>query len=148
MAKIQILGDAVVLTSEITLEDLRTIAKYRPEALTLKGGEDGKTPVFAIGVDGVESFTKFGVTFKSASRDDKKYAQLTQIICDRKIENLTEVIADHYGAGLAKLNELEATLPAVLDEVRAEREAIMQSISIVTCDAEPCDCGACDEVTE
>lgn len=50
MAKIVIAGDAVVVTSAIKLEDLRNIKKYRPAALILKGGEDGKEPIFAVDV--------------------------------------------------------------------------------------------------
>ena len=50
MSKAIIAGEAVVVTSSMKLEDLETIAKYRPEALTLKGGEDGKEPIFAISI--------------------------------------------------------------------------------------------------
>ena len=42
MAKITIAGDAVVVTSALKLEDIKTIEKYRRNALVLKGGEDGK----------------------------------------------------------------------------------------------------------
>lgn len=49
MAKIVIAGDAIVVTSAMKLEDIKTIEKYRPNALTLMGGEDGKEPIFAIG---------------------------------------------------------------------------------------------------
>ena len=48
MAKIVIAGDAVIVTSTMKLEDIKTIAKYRPKALTLMGGEDGKEPIFAV----------------------------------------------------------------------------------------------------
>ena len=41
MAKIVIAGDAVVVTSAMKLEDIKTIEKYRPKELVLKGGEDG-----------------------------------------------------------------------------------------------------------
>ena len=49
MAKIVIAGDAIVVTSAMKLEDIKTIEKYRPNALTLMGSEDGKEPIFAIG---------------------------------------------------------------------------------------------------
>ena len=41
MAKITIAGDAAVVTSAMKLEDIKTIEKYRPKELVLKGGEDG-----------------------------------------------------------------------------------------------------------
>ena len=49
MAKIVIAGDAVVVTSAMKLEDIKTIEKYRPKELVLKGGEDGKEPIFGVG---------------------------------------------------------------------------------------------------
>ena len=48
MAKVVIAGDAVVITSSMKLEDLLTIAKYRPDALVLKGGEDNKEVIFRV----------------------------------------------------------------------------------------------------
>ena len=48
MAKVIIAGDAVVVKSAIKYEDLKAVKKYRPEALTLKGGEDGKEPIFSV----------------------------------------------------------------------------------------------------
>ena len=47
MAKITIAGDAAVVTSAMKLEDIKTIEKYRPKELVLKGGEDGKEPIFS-----------------------------------------------------------------------------------------------------
>ena len=38
MAKIVIAGDAVVVKSELKLEDIKTIEKYNAKALTLTGG--------------------------------------------------------------------------------------------------------------
>ena len=48
MAKITIAGDAAVVTSAMKLEDIKTIEKYRPKELVLKGGEDGKEPIFCL----------------------------------------------------------------------------------------------------
>ena len=49
MAKIVIAGDAVVVKSELKLEDIKTIEKYNTKALTLMGGDEGKEPIFALG---------------------------------------------------------------------------------------------------
>ena len=51
MAKIMVAGDAVVVTSDMKLEDIKLVKKYRPEALTLFEGEgEEKEPVFKIGI--------------------------------------------------------------------------------------------------
>ena len=58
MAKISIVGNAAVFTSEMTLEGLTIIQKYRPGALKLMGGENNKETLFTIMVGG----TIVGVT--------------------------------------------------------------------------------------
>ena len=49
MAKVKTMGQAIVVVSEVKLDDIKKIEKYRPEALVLKGGEDGKEEIFRIG---------------------------------------------------------------------------------------------------
>lgn len=130
MAKIVVAGDAVVITSDMKLEDIKTIKKYRPEALVLKGGEDGKEPIFRLGVcNGAGSITKYGAEFGAETHDEDKKAMMT-LILDTDKENVKEVVADTVGAYVMTLNKLEATLPAVLDDIKAEKERIMNNITI------------------
>lgn len=130
MAKIVIAGDAVVVTSELKLEDIKTIKKYRPEALVLKGGEDGKEPIFRLGVtDEAGSITKYGAEFGSETHDDEKKAVMT-LFCSCSNGDIKEAVADTIGAYVMTLNKLEATLPAVLTEIAAEKEQIMNNISV------------------
>lgn len=128
MAKIVIAGQAIVVTSEMALEDLKTIKKYRPDALILKGGEDGKEPVFAIGIGDGEIST-FGASFCEATRDDAKKATLTMVTAYDG-EDIAEYVSDKIGAALMNLNKLEATLPAVLEEIAAEKATIKRNIIV------------------
>ena len=78
MAKIVIAGDAVVVTSAMKLEDIKTIEKYRPKELVLKGGEDGKEPIFGVGTThGAGNINAVGASFGSETRDDDKLACIT-----------------------------------------------------------------------
>ena len=78
MAKITIAGDAAVVTSAMKLEDIKTIEKYRPKELVLKGGEDGKEPIFAVGTtNGAGNINAFGASFGDETRDDEKLACIT-----------------------------------------------------------------------
>lgn len=130
MAKITIAGDAVVVTSEMTLEDIKTVKKYRPDALILKGGEDGKEPIFKLGVcNGAGNITKYGAEFGSETHDDDKKAVMT-LICKCENGEIKEVVADTIGAYVMNLNKLEETLPAVLEEIKAEKEQIMANITV------------------
>ena len=132
MPKITVAGDAVVVTSAMKLEDLKTIAKYRPDALVLKGGEDGKEPIFAIATaTGYGEINKYGATFCSESNDDAKLATITLNLTGSDRENIKEFIADKLGCAFSNLKKLEEILPDVLSEIKADKEAVMNNITIV-----------------
>lgn len=130
MAKIIIAGDAVVITSAMKLEDLRNIKKYRPDALVLKGGEDGKEPVFAVGVtQGNGDINQYGATFGTATRDDEKLATIT-MVAPGIDGDIKEFVADKLGSALMSLNKLEETLPGVVQSIAAEKEQVLNAITV------------------
>ena len=132
MSKIVIAGDAIVITSSLKLADLKTIQKYRPKALTLMGGEDGKEPVFSIYVSeqGEGSINNNGVVFASETRDEEKLATLTMVMPGVHTDNIKEYVADKIGGAQMNLNKLESTLGTVLAEIEADKQAVIESISI------------------
>lgn len=130
MAKIVILGEAIVVTSELKLEDIRTIKKYRPDALILKGGEEGKDPIFAIAEGNNGDINKFGICFTGETRDDDKKATLTTSI-DYDGEDIEEYVSDKFGAVITNLNKLEATLPSVIKEITDAKAAVKKNITVI-----------------
>lgn len=131
MAKITIAGDAVVVTSALKLEDIKTVAKYRPKALTLMGGEDGKEPVFAVGVtEGAGNINAFGASFGRETYDDQKHACITLCTGMAVTGDVKEWVADHIGSAIINLNKLEEALPAVLEEIANEKARVMSNITV------------------
>lgn len=128
MAKIKVLGQAVVVTSSIKLEDIKKVKKYRPDALILKGGEDGKEQIFALGV-GEGSVNKYGASFNRETRDNDKLATMT-LTTSYDGEDIQEHVADELGEALVKLRAIEEKFPAIIAEVDAERAAIMADITV------------------
>ena len=130
MAKVTVAGQAVVITSGVKLEDIKTIAKYRPDALVLKGGKDDKEEIFRVGVtEGNGSINQFGASFGQETRDANKLAIITTET-DYKGADIVEHVADEYGAALTNLNKLEATIPGVLEAIKAERDTIKGAITV------------------
>ena len=126
MAKITIAGDAAVVTSAMKLEDIKTIEKYRPKELVLKGGEDGKEPIFAVGTtNGAGNINSFG----AETRDDEKLACIT-LFLDGVTGDVKDWVADRLGAAIINLNKLEEKLPAVLDEIAAEKANVLSNITV------------------
>ena len=132
MAKILIAGQAVVVTSSLTLDEIAEIKKYRPEALVLYEGEGPeKEPVFKIGVSKSSGkINTFGAEFGGESHDEEKLATLTMVIPET-CEDVKGYVVDAIGASILKLNKLEESLPGVLNEIKAERAQIDEVISVV-----------------
>jgi len=131
MAKITIAGEACVVTSTMKVEDIRTIQKYRPDALILKGGEDGSEPIFRIGLtdDSTGCINRYGAEFYSETHDAEGRATMT-LIC-RAEGDIKEAVADTIGAYVMTLNKLEETLPAVLAEIETEKAEILANIEVI-----------------
>lgn len=129
MAKVIIAGDAVVITSDVKLEDIKLVKKYRPEALTLFEGEGKeKEAVFRIGI-GCGGISKYGAEFDAETRDDEKLATLTTLI-PAGTADAKAYVSNTFGRSILKLNKLEATLPGIIEEIAAEKAAIEANITV------------------
>lgn len=129
MAKMNCMGKAVVFTSELKLEEIELLEKYRPEALVLKGGEDGKTPVFAVRTGCAGDVNKFGIVFADEARDGSGKATITLGV-EYEGDDYKGFLADKFGKALTDLEKIEETVPGVLEEIGHEREAVMGKITI------------------
>lgn len=133
MSKINVNGNAIVITSAVKLEELKTISEYSPKSLKLFGGENGKEELFAIGVtSGSGSISAFGASFGGTARDGSGHATITLV--DDSIPTDEDAakayIEKKVGGAVRQINKIEAGLTDVLDGIRADRVAIMESITI------------------
>ena len=131
-ATISVVGEAVVVTSNLLLDDIKFVAKYRPEKLQLKGGVDGKDVVFVIGVasNARGSINSVGAEFGNIPQDDTGYATIT---IDRpRVDGMgtKEAVAERIGTAILDINKMEAILPAVIEEIANEKAAIMENITV------------------
>ena len=131
-ATIAVVGEAVVITSNLLLEDIKSVAKYRPEKLQLKGGADGKEVVFVIGVasNARGSINSVGAEFGNIPQDDTGYATIT--INRPRVDGMgtKEAVAERIGTAILDINKMEAILPAVIEEITNEKAAIMENITV------------------
>ena len=125
MAKITIVGDAIVVTSSRKLEDIKTLEKYKPEALTLKNDKD--EVYFKVGT-GKGSINKYGVSFANESRNGDGYATLT--LSSEGVTDAVKFVSDSYGTALINLNKVEDGFDAALEEVTAQQAEILSNITI------------------
>lgn len=129
MAKINVLGDAVVITSDLKAEDITLAAKYNPKALTLVD-EDGD-PYFGIAVSNKSSINAFGISFNGVARDGSGKATVTiGYNGSDKPDEIKEDLADKFGIALANLNKIEKALPAVLADIQKQKKTVIESITV------------------
>lgn len=132
--KIAIVGNAVVVTSELRLEDIQLLEKYKPEALIVRGGEDGKEPMFRIASTvAAGNINDYGASFNGVTRDGSGKATVTLglPVVEGGVDELRSVVADALGEAVLYIQKLESELPAVIEDVKAKRAALMESITIV-----------------
>jgi len=130
MAKITIAGDAMVITSAITLEVLKKVEKYRPKALCLYDTDDNgiKTEAFRVGTtNGVGTINRFGASFATSSRDGNGLATITAII-PKDVTDVVAYASDAIGLAVMQLNKVEAQVAPALKEIAAEQSAILDNI--------------------
>lgn len=116
------------LTSTLTKEDIELVKKYRPDALKKKDA-DGND-IFAVSyVEGKPSVSACGVTFGGKTVNGG-YAMIEGDLPATLPSGTTygDFIADKVGSALPFINEFEATLPAVVESIKADRAGLIGSI--------------------
>lgn len=129
MAKVQILGDAVVLTSAIKSETLVKLAKYAPKSLKLVDKET-KNELFAVGVGPVATATKHGVVF--SGKNEEGFANATfQLSTGLSNEQKKAHVQDTLGFAILNLNKIEEQIAGAADELTAAFAQVQEAINIV-----------------
>ena len=119
------------LTSTLKKDDIDLVKKYRPSALKKKDA-DGND-VFAVSyVEGKPCVAANGITFGSVSAEGG-YAMIAGSLPENLPANTTagDYVADKVGSALALINEFEASIPGVVNEIKTERAQLIGGITVV-----------------
>lgn len=130
MAKIKVLNDVAVINSTVKLVDLERVAKYRPEALKVYESDgEKKKLVFKVSVTNDDGcINEFSVSFGKETRTGG--LATVNFTIPAKTEDVKEYLADKYGAALNYLAQIEGSIPGVIAEINAARDAIKADIEI------------------
>ena len=133
MAKMNLVGDALVITSALKTAEIATLSKYQPKALSVfETADDGQTKVEAFRVSvGNGGVNDYGITFNGTSRDGNGFATLTiKFGGSDNPETAKKEIAAQYGGAIAYLNKVEAAAPAALKAVKEAEKAVVDAITV------------------
>lgn len=132
MAKIKIVGDALAIVSEKTLEDIKLLEKYSPKTLVVtETDEDGqKNEVFSVSTtSGKGAANQFGVCFNGTTHEGKKAVVTVNI--PGGIADVKAYAEDNYGVAVSHLNEIESRFEEALAQVAQKRKAVQDSIELI-----------------
>lgn len=132
--KINVIGNAVILTSALKTSEIETLKKYSPKALSVfEVGDDGttKTEVFRVSTGSKGGVNDYGLTFDGTARDGSGLATLTiPFTGATDPDAVKKQIADQYGAAVAYVNRIEAAAPAALKAVKEAEKAVVDAITV------------------
>jgi len=132
MASITICGDAVVIKSAETLDNLKLLQKYKPEALCLMD-EDGNA-VFKVGVASREAggqLNNFGASFASVTRDADGLATITMISSGSQSgAELVSDVSDKFGPAIIKLSRVEEQFASAIEQIAKDKAEVLEHITL------------------
>ena len=123
-------GSALVITSSATPEQLKTMKKYRPQALKLFDGEgSAKKEIFMVSIGpGAGFISKDGAVFSERTNKNGK-ATITMDIPE-DVTDVKEWAADMLGVSILNLRKTEKQFAAMLADVQKEKEAVAAAIVV------------------
>lgn len=129
MPKITIVGKAIVITSAIKTATIKQLKKFKPEALSHLNDKNEVDFVVGYSAKGTASINKFGVEYNGTNADG--FAQATFLcVDDLAAANQKEFVLDTYGAGLLKLDAVEAEIVDIANDLTAAITAVSDDITV------------------
>lgn len=128
---VKVIGSNVVVTTVVSLEELKEISQRKPSALVLTEEIDHKMrEVFRVGV-GEGSLNGRGAYFNGNTNTDPKCAMLTIDISGKPEEiDVKRYIADMYGAAILQLQKVEEQFLPALEAIASEQATLSEMISV------------------
>jgi hypothetical protein len=104
--RVQIAGNAFVVTSKLSLETIKKLEKLDPDTLCLKRYEQGEEiEIFKIMSGKTSSISTYGIVFSEANKAGNAIATS---LFPEDIKDKKEYIKERFGKTLFILDELEA----------------------------------------
>ena len=129
----KIVGQALVITLETKLDDLKRAAKYAPKAMYLFGEDDEghiaeRFGVQVVGKPVTGSLNKYGATIGSCNADG--FAQITLPLQGVEAEKRRGTVIDLYGKAMFDLAEVETNVAAALDTIDTQIASVVENMEV------------------
>ena len=129
MANVKIIGNAMVLTSDLKVEELNTVKKYTKDGLKLK--DEKGNEIFSIAcTPGHSSISSYGVSYGEENAEG--YAQASLVLDESiKAEERMATVLDNYAIAIGNLKTLETYIREAYTGINKTVEEIKDSIEVL-----------------
>lgn len=129
----KIVGQALVITLETKLDDLKRAAKYAPKTLYLFAEDDEGHTAERFGVQVVNKpvtggLNKYGATIGSCNADG--FAQITLPLQGVEAEKRKGAVIDLYGKAMFDLAEVETNVAAALETIDTQIASVVEHMEV------------------
>ena len=129
----KIVGQALVITLDTKLDDLKRAAKYAPKAMYLFGEDDeGHTAerfrVRVVDKPVTGDLNKYGATIGGCNADG--FAQITLPLQGVEAEKRRGTVIDLYGKAMFDLAEVETNVAAALDTIDTQIASVVEHMEV------------------
>lgn len=128
--KIIIAGTTVTFVSPHTLDQLRKVENYSPEALVLR--DENNNPQFVLSAGQVGAIETAYATYADSTPDDNALACISMGLPCCGGKKATEVVADIYGPMVVKMNQIEGQIEKALHTVNDMLRQVESDITVAT----------------
>ena len=117
--KAQVIGCACIIFSAFTVEELKELQQYMPDAMTMR--DDKGEPIFAISIDETKpgSLNNYGAVF-SGKTTSQGNATIT-ILLDPTCEDTEKLVREKLGSAILNLVDLEEYLMKKLADLQKRK---------------------------
>lgn len=118
MANIKVMHKAAVISTDLTIKEIKKLEALNPDCLAIKDAEGNVR--FNIATSNMESISKYGIVFANDSR-------ISVLIDAAKVNR--EVVEELFGAVLLQLSEIEKKSFDYLEEISTDLDDLIEIVS-------------------
>ena len=132
MAKITANGDALTITTNITVEQYEKVMNFNPDLLKLKDEEGNELFRVAYTPFVKGDCSKYGITFSSSTPDGKMFLTTENVIIGMhtSYEEEKKMIIEKYARIINNINIIEATITSTNESITDLENTITDRVSI------------------
>lgn len=116
MAKIKTVHKAAVISTDLSVKDIKKLEAINPDALCIK--KDNGETLFQVGVGSVESMSKYGIVFSGDSK--------ISVVVDTAEKLNRETVSEIFGATLLQLSRVEEQANEALVAIGSDLDSLIE----------------------